>query len=94
VRLGKVFGFPTAYADTKLCICLDEQGVGIKLPEQSAMKLLEMDRNAVPFQPIGRPKMRESIQINLSRCEGYRKYMPVFEQSILYLLAQQGKGES
>ena len=59
VRAGKMFGFPAYYAGSKLCICLYEQGVGVKLPEQSAAKLLEEDRNAVPFQPMGRRKMRE-----------------------------------
>jgi hypothetical protein len=78
----------------KLCICLYEQGVGIKLPELSAAKLLEMDRNAIPFQPMGKPKMREWVQINLSRSEDYRQYKAVFNESIRYLLAQQGNRES
>jgi len=36
VRPGKMFGFPAYYVGKKLCICLYEQCVGIKLPEQSA----------------------------------------------------------
>jgi hypothetical protein len=70
VRAGKMFGFPAYYAGKKLCICLYEQGVGVKLPEASAAKLLESDRNVVPFQPLGRPKMREWVQINLGRSDG------------------------
>ena len=93
VRPGKMFGFPAYYAGKKLCICLYEQGVGVKLPEQSAAKLLEADRNAVPFQPMGKPKMREWIQINLSRSEDYRQYKSMFDESIRYLLTQQEKGE-
>jgi hypothetical protein len=89
VRPGKMFGFPAYYVGKKLCICLYEQGVGIKLPEQSAKKLLETDQNVVPFQPLGKPKMREWIQINLSRSEDYRQYESVFDESIRYLLAQQ-----
>ena len=89
VRPGKMFGFPAYYVGKKLCICLYEQGVGIKLPEQSAKKLLETDQNVVPFQPLGKPKMREWIQINLSRSEDYRQYKSVFDESIRYLLAQQ-----
>jgi hypothetical protein len=90
VRPGKMFGFPAYYVGKKLCICLYEQGVGVKLPEQSAIKLSEVDQNVVPFQPSGRPKMREWVQINLNRSEDYRQYRSVFEESIRHVLAQQG----
>ena len=89
VRPGKMFGFPAYYVGKKLCICLYEQGVGVKVPEQAAAKLLEVDQNVVSFQPLGKPKMREWIQINLSRSEDYRQYELVFEESIQFLLANQ-----
>jgi hypothetical protein len=91
VRAGKMFGFPAYFAGKKLCICLYEQGIGIKLPEQSVVKLLAEDPNAIPFQPMGKPKMREWVQINLSNSEDYRPYLPLFEESIRYVLTQQGK---
>lgn len=40
VRPGKMFGFPAYYAGRKLCICLYEEGVGLKIPEQTAVRLL------------------------------------------------------
>lgn len=82
-----MFGFPAYFAGKKLCICLYEQGVGLKLPEKSAKKLLDVDPNVIPFQPLGRKKMREWIQINLSRSEDYRQYRLVFDESIQYVLA-------
>ena len=91
VRPGKMFGFPAYCAGGKLCICLYEQGVGVKLPEQSAARLLQTDQNASPFQPMGKPKMREWVQINLSRSEDYRQYEAVFDESIRHVLAQQEK---
>jgi hypothetical protein len=89
VRPGKMFGFPAYYAGRKLAICLYEDGVGIKLPERSAAKLLQEDPNAVPFQPLGKPRMREWVQINLSRSEDYRQYEAVFDESLGHVLAQQ-----
>jgi hypothetical protein len=86
---GKMFGYPAYYTGKKLCICLYEQGVGIKLPEATAQRLLESDQNVIPFQPLGRPRMREWVQINLDRSDEYREYLPVFEESIYYLLSQQ-----
>lgn len=89
VRAGKMFGFPAYYAGKKLAICLYEQGVGVKLPASSAARLLESDPNVVPFQPLGRPRMREWVRINLSRSEDYGRYEPVFHESIRFLLDQQ-----
>ncbi len=89
VRPGKMFGFPAYYVGKRLCICLYEEGVGVKLPEQTVARLLETDRNTVPFQPLGKPKMREWIQINLTRSEDYREYASIFEESIQYLLQKQ-----
>lgn len=91
IRPGKMFGFPAYYVGKKLCICLYEQGVGIKLPERSVTKLLETDQNTIPFQPLGKPKMREWVQINLSRSEDYRQYGSIFEESIRFVLALQEK---
>jgi predicted DNA-binding protein (MmcQ/YjbR family) len=94
VRPGKMFGYPAYYAGNKLCICLYEQGVGLKISEKIATKLIETDPNVVPFQPLGRPKMREWIQINLEHSEDYRQYLSVFEESIQFVLALQANGKA
>ena len=90
VKAGKMFGFPAYYAGKKLCVCLYEQGVGVKVPEKTASALLEQDKNIIPFQPMGKAKMKEWIQINLRDSEQYRNYTDIFRQSIDYLLEQQG----
>ncbi len=77
------------YVGKKLCICLYEDGVGIKLPATSVARLLESDPNAIPFQPLGKPKMREWVQINLADSEAYAQYEAVFHESILYIIEQQ-----
>lgn len=40
VRPGKMFGYPAYYAGQKLSICIVEDGVGVKLPAETAEKLL------------------------------------------------------
>lgn len=89
VRAGKMFGFPAYYAGRKLCICLYEEGVGIKLPASTVARLLKSDPNAIPFQPMGKPKMREWVQINLTDSEAYAQYEPVFIESVQFVHAQQ-----
>ena len=91
VHTGKMFGYPAYYVGRKMCICLYEQSVGIKLPEESARRLIETDPDVILFQPMGRPRMREWVQINLSRSEEYKRYIPVFDESIAYALTKQEK---
>lgn len=91
VRSGKMFGYPAYYVFKKLAICIFEQGVGVKLPQQTVTKLIETDSNIVPFQPLGKPKMREWAQINLNKSEDYIQYKALFEASIRYLLEIQAK---
>jgi hypothetical protein len=53
VRAGKMFGFPAYYVGKKLCICLYEDGVGIKLPASSVARLLESDPKRHPLPAAG-----------------------------------------
>lgn len=89
VRAGKMFGFPAYYAGQKLCTCLYEEGVGIKLPEATAARLLQTDPHVIPFRPLGKAQMREWVQINLPRSEDYKEYISIFEESIQYVLSKQ-----
>jgi hypothetical protein len=89
VRPGKMFGFPAYYAGSKLAICLYEEGVGLKLPEETAARLLASDPHVTPFQPMGRRRMRQWVQITLDRSEDYRGYAQVFGESLAHVLAEQ-----
>lgn len=91
VHAGKMFGYPAYYAGEKLSICLYQDGVGLKVPEETAKRLLESDPNIIPFQPMGRRKMREWIQVNLEKSEDYRDYLALLYESIQYVLSLQGK---
>ena len=85
VHAGKMFGYPAYYAGKRLCVCLYDEGVAIKLPAASAQRLLDRDANAIPFRPMGQRAMREWVQINLRRSSGYRKYAHVFDESVRYV---------
>ena len=54
---------------------------------------METDRNAISFRPLGKPKMREWVQIDLSPSEDYRQYESVFDESIRYVLERPEKTE-
>lgn len=65
VTSGKMFGYPAYFIHGKLfaCVCGDGVGVKVKVPEETAISLLA-NTHIVPFQPMGKPKMREWVQIN------------------------------
>lgn len=92
IKAGKMFGYPAYYVGKKLCICLYENGVGVKLPEHSASRLILEDQNISPFQPLGRPRMREWIQIDLINSEDYLQYQSIFEEAIQFSITLQGDG--
>ena len=81
---GKMFGYPAYYVNRKLFACIYGEGVGLKVPEEAANKLLS-EEHVVPFQPLGKPKMREWIQINRARSADYRKDINIFRTSVEFV---------
>ena len=78
---GKMYGYPAFYINRKLVACIYEKGVGVKVPEGVANQLIDK-KGIVHFQPMGRAKMREWIQINRDNPEDYLKDTDIFKTSI------------
>ena len=81
---GKMFGYAAYYVNGKLFACIYGEGVGVKVPEAVARKLLS-ERHVVPFRPLGKPKMREWIQLNHARSADYRKDINIFRTSVEFV---------
>ena len=84
VVAGKMFGYPAYYVNRKLFACVYGEGVGVKVPEEVATKLLSKQHIA-SFQPLGKPRMREWIQINRKGSADYRKDLDIFQASIAFV---------
>ena len=78
---GKMYGYPAYYINRKLVACIYEKGVGLKVPESVANDLIGK-KGIVHFQPMGRAKMREWIQINRDNREDFLKDTEIFKTSI------------
>jgi hypothetical protein len=89
VIAGKMFGYPAYYINKKLIACIYEEGVGIKIPEGIANELIGK-KGIIHFQPLGRRRMKEWIQINRENPESYLKDMEIFETSLIFV-ASSGK---
>jgi hypothetical protein len=81
---GKMFGYPAYYIQQKLFACVYEDGVGIKIPEDKANELVG-NEGIIQFQPLGRAKMREWIQINREKSEDYLNDQEIFVSSIKFV---------
>ncbi len=84
VEAGKMFGYPAYYVGGKLFACVFEDGIGVKVPEEMANELLKRE-DIVRFQPLGRKKMREWIQINKIKSEEYLAEKKIFDESIKFV---------
>jgi hypothetical protein len=84
VRAGKMFGYPAYYVDDKLFACVYGAGVGVKVPADSAAGLLNKPY-IISFQPLGKPKMKEWIQINHQQSEDYRDDLEIFQLSVEFV---------
>ena len=84
VKSGKMFGYPAYYIKKKLFACVYENGVGVKIPENKANELIGK-KGIIHFQPMGRAKMREWIQINREISEDYLKDQEIFNISIKFV---------
>lgn len=73
VTAGNMFRYPAYCVHRKLFACLYGDRVGIKVPEEIANSLLSK-AYIVPFQPTGKPKMREWVICGTKRIWSY--YLP------------------
>ena len=80
----KMFGFPAFYTAGKLFACVVGDGVGLKLPEDSVQRF-EGKPGVTPFQPYGKPKMREWIHLRHHRAGSFSKEASLLEASIAFV---------
>jgi hypothetical protein len=81
ITAGKMFGYPAYFVGQKLFACVYEDGVGIKVPEDLAKDLINTE-GVTYFQPMGRRKMKQWIQINRVKPDDYYTDMEIFKASI------------
>ncbi len=86
VKPGRMFGYPAYYVRGKLFACVYGQGVGIKIPENLAQDLLVRRKKDIkPFQPMGKAKMREWVEIGRRESQGYLRDKDIFMSSIQFV---------
>jgi hypothetical protein len=84
VSAGVVFGLPCYKVSAGVFATLCDDGVGIKLPAARVRELLDKP-GFVPFQPFGRNRGKEFVQINHANLEDYRQDLALFQESMCYV---------
>ena len=79
-----MFGYPAYYINKRMFACVYEEGIGIKIPENLAEELVGRE-GITYFQPMGRRKMREWIQIERKNPEDYVKDIDIFISSMNFV---------
>jgi hypothetical protein len=82
VHEGAMFGCPAAFVGAHMAFCVYGSGIGIKLPAERAATLVHAGR-AFAFQPYGRSRMREWVEIRITR-DRIAEIVSVLTEAIQY----------
>jgi hypothetical protein len=83
LRIGRMFGLPAGYAGRKLFVCLIEDGVIVKLPEQVAKDEVRSGKAAV-FRRQGKPS-RSWVKYKPRTAREASRLAPILEVAARYV---------
>ena len=70
------------FVSDRMFACISGDGVGLRLPANTARDLHFSRADVVPFQPAGAPATREWIQIDHADATEYEKDLALFQASL------------
>ena len=82
IRTGAMFGCPAAFVGRRLAFCVYGQGIGAKLPQAEAARLIASGE-ATAFRPFGRPAMKEWVELRAEPGEALRM-APILALAVRY----------
>jgi hypothetical protein len=96
IEPGKAFGLPAYYVNGKMFAAVYGEGATIKVPEETASELLELE-NIEPFRPMERHTMKNWLLIRHDDPEDFRGDRELFQAAFeyVYVLSKEktGKGK-
>ena len=73
------------FVSDRMFACISGDGVGLRLPANTARDLHFSRADVVPFQPAGAPVTREWIQIDRANAADYEKDLELFRTSLEFV---------
>ena len=86
VRRGQMFGLPAIYVGRRLCACLFEDGLLVRLPTEIARR--EIAAGARPHSHRGRP-MGAWVRYDPASVAAARRLTPVMELAVRHVARRQ-----
>jgi hypothetical protein len=90
-KRGHMFGHPALYARGKMAACAYGGGIGLKLPAERVVELLESGRGE-PFQPYGKSRMREWVHLRAVSTADVEHLADLIVESLAFVAARAGGG--
>jgi hypothetical protein len=87
VSTKKINGLDAYFVSDRMFACISGQGIGLRLPVDTATELQFSRDNVVRFQPAGIGSTREWIQIDRSDAADYEKDLELFRASLEFVKA-------
>jgi hypothetical protein len=85
VSTKKIKGLDAYFVSDRMFACISGNGVGLRLPANTARDLQFGRADVVPFQPAGLPSTREWIQIDRAEAADYEKDLELFKASLEFV---------
>jgi hypothetical protein len=86
IKGGKAFGYPAYKVNGKVFAFVCGDGIALKLPEKRVIEMIENNDHAKPFQPVEGVYWREWVAIAPPTTDTYQAYIPLFEESIQFVV--------
>lgn len=80
-----MFGYPAYYVNGKLAICHYENGIALKLPAETGLKLRKAKVNCEPFCPMGKKMGDNWVIIYPSEARKIHDFSEILKESIIFL---------
>ncbi len=78
----KINGLDAYFISDKMFACINDNGIGLRLPVAIATELQFSRENVTPFKPGGVSSTREWIQIDRALANDYEKDLELFQVSL------------
>ncbi len=85
IKESKMFGYPAYYVNKKLAICHYDEGIALKLPENSVDALMQSNLVAEPFCPMGKKMGRNWVIIFPKEPSEIRRYEKVLFEAVSFV---------
>ena len=84
----KIGGLDAYFVNDRMFACISGEGLGLRLPADTARELQFSRENVVPFQPTGSASSKEWIQVNRADASEYGKDLETIQASLDYVKGQ------